>query len=226
MSVTASFDVAAARAADEATAITGEVLLAEDVIGEVRRVAIATTRAAGLLWRPGQSVEVEVAPRSWRRYLIASSNGVGRIELVVALTSGGPGAWWAATADGGDVVRLRALRDERVMTAGAARHVIAGDETAIGLCGAFARWLPPGAVVGLVEVAPWAPWTRRAPHHPAFSTVRRAFAEPGRQLAASLVRAVRDGDAIHVVGSRLLVDRCVQALPSGLCAHALVTWID
>src|SRR6266545_1211631 len=72
--------------------------------------------------------------------LIPSANGAGRIELVVALTSGGPGAWWAATADGGDVVRLRDLRDERVLTAGAARHVVAGDETAIGLCAAFARW--------------------------------------------------------------------------------------
>jgi hypothetical protein len=214
------------RLVDDDTAISGEVLFAEDVIGEVRRIAIATPLASGLLWRPGQSVEVEVAPRMWRRYLIASANGAGRIELVVALTSGGPGAWWAATADGGDVVRLRGLRDERVLTAGAARHVVAGDETAIGLCAAIARWLPPGAVVGLVEVAPWAAWTLGASSRAPFSTLRRAFAEPGRELAAELVRVARDGDAIHVVGSRLLVDRCVDALSPRVNVHALVTWRD
>lgn len=211
---------------DHDVAVSGEVLFTEDVIGEVRRIAIATPLASGLLWRPGQSIEVEVAPRAWRRYLIASSSGAGRVELVVALTSGGPGAWWAATADGGDVVRLRALRDERMLTTGAARHVIAGDETVIGLCGAFARWFPPGRVVGLVEVAPWASWTRRTSAAEPFSTLRRAFAEPGRHLASELVRVALDGDAIHVVGSRLLVDRCVAALPAHLRVHALVTWCD
>jgi hypothetical protein len=215
-----------ARPAEEESSVSGEVMFAEDVIGEVRRIAIATPLASGLLWRPGQSVEVEVAPRTWRRYLIASANGAGRIELVVALTSGGPGAWWAATADGGDVVRLRALRDERVLAAGASRHVVAGDETAIGLCAAFARWLPAGAVIGLVEVAPWAAWTRGATASAPFSTLRRAFAEPGRELAGELVRVVRDGDAIHVVGSRLLVDRCVAALSPHVQVHALVTWRD
>lgn len=221
-----SLDVAAASAASETAAVSGEVLFAGDVIGEVRRIAIATPLASGLLWRPGQSIEVEVAPRAWRRYLVASSNGAGRIELVVALTSGGPGAWWAATADGGDVVRLRGLRDERLITAGATRHVVAGDETAIGLCGAFARWFPPGAVLGLVEVAPWAAWPPSASSSVPFSRVRRAFAEPGRRLAEELERVVRDGDAIHVAGSRLLVDRCVVALPPSVRVHALVTWSD
>jgi hypothetical protein len=226
VSLLSTADALGTRAGEETLAVTGEVLFTEDVLGEVRRVAIATPLASGLLWRPGQSIEVEVAPRAWRRYLIASSNGAGRIELVVALTSGGPGAWWAATADGGDVVRLRGLRDERLITAGATRHVVAGDETAIGLCGALARWFPPGAVVGIVEVAPWATWTRGATSSVPFSTVRRAFAEPGRRLAEELVRIMRDGDAIHVVGSRLLVDRCVVALPPRLQVHTLVTWSD
>lgn len=224
MSRRSSIDALGTRVGEAALAVTGEVLFSEDVIGEVRRIAIATPLASGLLWRPGQTIEVEVAPRAWRRYLIASSNGAGRIELVVALTSGGPGAWWAATADGGDVVRLRGLRDERLITAGAQRHIIAGDETAIGLCAAFARWFPPGAVIGLVEVAPWAAWTRSTSSTVPFRAVRRVFAEPGHRLAEELAALVHDGDAIHVVGSRLLVDRCVVALPPGLQVHALVTW--
>jgi hypothetical protein len=86
MSIVASFEASGAR--DETTrAVRGEVLFAEDVIAEVRRIAIATPLAAGLLWRPAQSIEVEVAPGVWRRYLIASANGAGRIELVVALSS-------------------------------------------------------------------------------------------------------------------------------------------
>ncbi|HUQ05740.1 MAG TPA: hypothetical protein VM261_24725 [Kofleriaceae bacterium] len=220
-----SFEAAAGRAAvDETRAVGGEVLFAEDVIGDVRRVAIATPLGSGLLWRPGQSMEIEVAPRTWRRYVVASANGAGRIEVVVALSSGGPGAWWAATADGGDVVMLRALRDERIFAVDAHRHVVGGDETAIGVCAALARWSPVDAVVGLVEVAPWAAWTRSfAPLVP-FTTVRRALAEPGRELAGHLARMVRSGDAVYLVGSRPLVDRCRAALPRDARVITLVTW--
>lgn len=224
MSLVSSIEAGAARAGEETLAVGGEVLFAEDVIDDVRRIAIATPLASGLLWRPGQSIEVEVAPRTWRRYLIAAANGAGRIELVVAMPSGGPGAWWAATADGGDVVRLRALRDERILAPAGARHVVAGDETSIGLCAALARWMPPGAVVGLVEVAPWATWTRNTASPAPFSTVRRSFAEPGRQLAGELARTVGTDDAVYVVGSRPLVDRCLVALPPRLHVYSLVTW--
>lgn len=224
MSLVSSFDAGTARAVDEAHAVIGEVLLAEDVISEVRRVVIATPLASGLLWRPGQSVEVEVAPRTWRRYLVAAANGAGRIEVVVALSSGGPGSWWAATADLGDVVRLRGLRDERCFAVDAHRHVVAGDETAIGVCAALARWFPAGAVAGLIEVAPWASWTRGAGPRLPFATLRRSIAEPGRELAAELERVVRGGDAVYVIGSRPLVDRCRAELPRDARVMALVTW--
>jgi hypothetical protein len=224
VSLVTSFDTATARAADETRAVSGEVLFAEDVIGDVRRIAIATPLASGLLWRPGQSIEIEVAPRTWRRYLVASANGAGRVELVVALSSGGPGAWWAATADGGDAVMMRGLRDERIFAVDAYRHVVGGDDTAIGMCAALARWAAIDAVVGLVEVAPWAAWTRSfAPLAP-FTTVHRSIAEPGRELSVELARTVRRGDAVYVIGSRPLVERCQAALPRDTRVIALVTW--
>ncbi len=204
--------------------VPGEVLCADDVIGEVRRVVIATPLAVGLMWRPGHSIEVQVAPRTWRRYLVAAAHAAGRLEVVVSLASGGPGAWWAATADVGDPVALRDLRDERLDgAAGASRVIVAGDETALGLHEAMTRARPATPVLGVIEIAPWATWRLR-PAPARFSMVPRAMAEPGQRLALELAERVNLDDVVHVVGSSGLVTRCRATLARHPRLTTLITW--
>ena len=193
---------------------TGEVLLAEDVLAEVRRVAIATALAVDLAWRPGQSVEIEVAPRTWRRYLLAwGDRFAGRLEVVASLAAGGPGSWWAAVAGTGDPVRLRGLRDEAVLDARASRHLVLGDETAVGLHAALVRWLPAAhALDALIEVAPWAPVAMIDRDRPPFAVVPRQVAAPGVQLAQAAIARVDPATAVYVVGTAALVERVQTAL--------------
>src|SRR5688572_4694011 len=112
------------RASTTPSLADGEILLAEDVTPEARRIVIATPLVLGGSCRPGHSVEIEVAPRTWRRYLLGSIDEAGRVEIYATLTDDRLGAFWASCAGCGDRVRLRDVRDEGLLDVHALRHVV------------------------------------------------------------------------------------------------------
>jgi NADPH-dependent ferric siderophore reductase len=120
---------------------------------ELRRVRLEGPALRGVSFRPGQEVEFRVSERHFRHYTPAVFDAeAGALEIVFYLHGGGPGSRWAeglrhdqrvGVLGPGGGLSLRAAR----------RHVLLGDETALGLFACLAA-AAPRRCTGAVEVRP------------------------------------------------------------------------
>lgn len=118
----------------------------------MRLVTLAGPDLAGLAWVPGQHVRLQVGPGGvdWlvgtlRTYTVWDYRD-DRLELIVFDHGDGPGAEWGRTAKPGDELMLMRPQGDFV-TARAAYHVFAGEETAQVAYGVMMRALPADAQV-------------------------------------------------------------------------------
>jgi NADPH-dependent ferric siderophore reductase len=126
----------------------------------IRRITLTGPSLTGLDWVPGQHVRVQVAAGpaavDWlvgtlRTYTVWSYDGRA-MELIVFDHGDGPGAEWARTTEPGDELMLMKPQGDFI-TAPAAYHLVAGEETAQAAYGPMLRALPADAhVYGVLEV--------------------------------------------------------------------------
>jgi NADPH-dependent ferric siderophore reductase len=117
-----------------------------------RMLHIRLAVPAGLSWIPGQQIRVRV--RGGLRTYSIWSGADGVLELCVLDHGNGPGTQWARGLRAGDAVQFRKPEGRLVLTAPAAYHLFAGEETASVAFGAMLGALPAGAAVyGAIEVA-------------------------------------------------------------------------
>ena len=129
--------------------VPARVLAVEHQAPRLKRI---TLNAPGLEWVPGQHVRLQVAPGpvDWlvgtlRTYTVWDYHD-GSLELMVYLHGDGPGAEWArATAPGDELMLLKPQGD--FVTAPAAYHLFAGEETAAAAYGPMLHALPADAKV-------------------------------------------------------------------------------
>lgn len=125
----------------------------DELAPRLRRVRVQGEALRGVAFRPGQEVEFRVSERAFRHYTPASFDEKdGAMDIVFYLHGQGPGSAWAASLRSGQAVGVLGpggsfgLQD-------AARHVLLGDETALGLFACLAR-ASAGRCSGAVEVEP------------------------------------------------------------------------
>jgi NADPH-dependent ferric siderophore reductase len=207
--------------------LPAEVLCAEDLGVELRRIVLAIPALDEHAWRPGDALDVLVASGQWRTYALAGLDAaLGRAELVVSLASLGPGARWAACALPGERVRVRGPWNACALDLDQPRHVLVGDDTALAVAFALARARPGIEVDGILELPSWSTADVARLGLP-FEVVVRRPGFPG-VFAARIVDALGPADAPHhVIGESAFVARIATVLAvAGVPWRALVTWKD
>jgi NADPH-dependent ferric siderophore reductase len=213
--------------ADAARGSLAEVLVADDIGPELRRVIIAAPAVFRCDWRPGQTVDVLVESVRWRTYLIADLDPVlCRVELVVSTASGGPGAVWAASTGPGDELRIRGPSGPGLVDVARSRHVLVGDETAIGFAIALSRARLAMPASGILELPSWSTAAVVRLKLP-FEVVVMRPGSPG-VFAARVLDAIGTGPGYHhVVGSSTFTAQVARVLDHAAARwHGLVTWED
>ncbi|MBL9105276.1 MAG: siderophore-interacting protein [Myxococcales bacterium] len=204
-----------------------QVVTIEELGPWLRRAHFAGEALRGKGWRPGQEVEFHVGDGAMRHYTPADWDAArGRFSVVFHLHGHGPGSRWAAGLGVGDAVRVMGPGGRFGMVA-ARRHLVVGDETALGF-GLALRAAQPAASHCVFEVDEDAGAARRL--LPGADVVRRA-GDRGEALAEALRGAARPGDVAYLVGHagtmtrlrRLWIDELRQ--PAG-AARVKAYWAD
>jgi NADPH-dependent ferric siderophore reductase len=210
-----------------AAGLRAEVLHAEDVGAELRRIVLAIPSLHEHAWRPGDALDVLVGAGQWRSYLLAGLDAqLDHAELVVSLGSVGPGARWASCATPGERVRVRGPWRACEVDLDQPRHVLVGDDTALALAFALARARPGIHVDGILELPSWSSADVVRLGLP-FEVVVRRPGFPGA-FAARIVDALGpEHIPHHVIGESAFVARVATVLAAaGVPWRALVTWKD
>ncbi len=169
----------------------------------LRRVSFSGEGLRGRGWRAGQEVEFHVGGGAFRHYTPSAWDAVrGRFAAVFHLHGRGPGSDWAAGLRVGDEAHAMGPGGRFGLVA-AVRHLLVGDETAIGGCLAM-QASAPGACVSLLEVDDEVEQVRALV--PGAQVVTRG---PGRGDAlVELLRATaRPGDVAYLAGHAGTIQR-------------------
>lgn len=173
-----------------------EVVAVDELGPWLRRVHFAGEALRGKAWRPGQEVEFHVGDGAMRHYTPADWDAArGRFSVVFHLHGHGPGSRWAGALGRGDGVRVLGPGGRFGMVA-AGRHLVVGDETALGFGLALAA-AQPAASHGIFEVDDDVAAARSL--LPGADVVRRA-GDRGDALIEALRAAARPGDDAYFVG--------------------------
>lgn len=180
-----------------------EVAAIADLGPWLRRVRFTGEALAHKPWRPGQDVEFHVGDGAMRHYTPADWDSErGSFSVVFHLHGHGPGSRWAAGLAVGDAVRVLGPGGRHGMVA-AQRHLIVGDETALGLAYAL-HAAQPAASHAVFEVDDDAAAARALLP---FATVVHRAGGRGDALAAALRAAARPGDVAYLVGHAATMQR-------------------
>jgi NADPH-dependent ferric siderophore reductase len=129
-----------------------EVTDVVEVAPALRKVRFAGQALRGVDFRPGQEVEFRVGDRAFRHYTPAHFDSRhGLLDVIFFHHGEGPGARWAGTLQPGQRVHVLGPGGRFGLQAGA-RHVLLGDETALGLFVCFTQ-AAPGRCLGAVELS-------------------------------------------------------------------------
>lgn len=162
----------------------------------LRRVRFTGDALQGKSWRPGMEIELHVGDGAMRHYTPTDWDAArGSFGVVFHLHGHGPGSRWAAALGLGDAVRVLGPGGRFGMVA-AARHLVVGDETALGF-GLALHTAQPHASHALFEVDDDAAAAREL--IPDAQIVVRS-GDRGDALAAALRSTARAGDVAYLVG--------------------------
>jgi NADPH-dependent ferric siderophore reductase len=180
-----------------------EVSRVEEHGAWLRRVSFAGEGLRGRGWRAGQEVEFHVGDGAFRHYTPSGWDAVaGRFEVVFHLHGRGPGSVWASGLRVGDGAHAMGPGGRFGLVAGV-RHVLVGDETAIGVCMAMRAGVPTASAC-LLEVDDEVEVVRALV--PGATVVSRG-AERGEALAAALRATARAGDVLYLAGHAGTIQR-------------------
>ncbi|MFC5830247.1 siderophore-interacting protein [Nonomuraea insulae] len=160
--------------------LQGEVIEAEQLTVNMRRVRIGGADLADLKWTPGQHVRLLIGDRGplggvLRTYSIWRYDPEWEAVDLIGYDHGGdsPGATWLRTVEPGQEVAFTRPDGGFVVREEAPFHLFAGEETASVAFGAMLRALPEGAS--------------------AYGAVEADGPDGHLDLPGSLVRVCRDG---------------------------------
>ncbi|MDC3954171.1 siderophore-interacting protein [Polyangium jinanense] len=129
-----------------------EVTGVADLAPKLRKVRFEGEALRGVTFKAGHEVEFRVSDRAFRHYTPSAFDArAGAMEVVFFLHGQGPGSHWAANLRRGQTTNVLGPGGNFVLR-DASKHVLLGDETALGLFACFAR-AAPGQCIGAVEVA-------------------------------------------------------------------------
>ncbi|WP_045742159.1 hypothetical protein [Actinoplanes rectilineatus] len=143
----------------KAPAVIGNLFAA--AMGRTARVLRTTTPAPGFVeltldapppaggWRPGHEVQFRVSPTLSRRYTVHTADGP-HIEILAAVSSGGPGAAFVKALRPGDEVSALAAVHIPLRAPGT-RRLHLGDDSALGT---FAALVPATTGTGVAPRSP------------------------------------------------------------------------
>lgn len=173
-----------------------QVVAIEELGPWLRRVRFAGDALQSKSWRPGMEIELHVGDGAMRHYTPADWNAAeGSFSVVFHLHGHGPGSRWASGLSVGDAVRVLGPGGRFGMVA-AGRHLVVGDETALGF-GLALHAAQPAASHCLFEVDDDVAAARRLV--PGADVAQRT-GERGDALLAALRTTARPGDVAYLVG--------------------------
>lgn len=173
-----------------------EVSRVEEHGAWLRRVSFAGDAIRGRGFRAGQEVEFHVGDGAFRHYTPSAWDAAaGRFEVVFHLHGRGPGSVWASGLRVGDAAHAMGPGGRFGLVAGV-RHLLVGDETAIGVCMAIQASVQAASVC-LLEVDEDVAAVQRLV--PGARVVTRG-AERSEALAEALRATARAGDVLYLAG--------------------------